>query len=88
MAPHVKAPTQSLELVLDRLSRSRELGLWPQGPRDLWADALGVICLLSLYREMGDPTFLQEAEWVAQHIRSSVEGGRKCRSKIGKKPKE
>lgn len=84
MAPPLEAPTQSLELVLDRLSRSREMGLWPHGPRDLWADALGVTCLLTLYRELGDPSFLHEAEWVAQEVDRVL--GRRRGIRIAERP--
>jgi hypothetical protein len=48
--------------------RGREAGGWPEGPRDLWADALGVIFLLSLHEELDDPSFLSEAQWVAQEV--------------------
>lgn len=67
--PGTAAPTsQNLEPVLDRLGRIREAGLWPHGPRDLWADALGVICLLSLFRITGEESYLADAEWVAQEV--------------------
>jgi hypothetical protein len=32
------------------------------------ADALGVLCLVSLYRQFGEEHFLAEAEWVAQEV--------------------
>ncbi len=67
--PGTVTPTsQKLDLVLDRLCRIREQGLWPNGLRDLWADALGVICLLSLYEKLGEERYLEEAEWVAQEV--------------------
>ncbi len=55
-------------VLLDRLGRIREQGLWPLGGRDLWTDALGVLCLLSLYKETGQERLLAEAEWVAQEV--------------------
>jgi hypothetical protein len=64
----LKAPTQKLEPAMDRLVQGRETGMWPEGPRDLWADALGVIFLLSLHNELNEPRFLSEAEWVAQEV--------------------
>lgn len=60
--------SQNLDLVLDRLSRARDEGLWPTGLRDLWADALGVMCLLSVFRMTGEERYLAEAEWVAQEV--------------------
>jgi hypothetical protein len=62
------AVSQNLDQVLGRLCRIREEGLWPNGLRDLWADALGVICLLSLFRTTGEERYLAEAEWVAQEV--------------------
>jgi hypothetical protein len=59
---------QSLDLVLDRLGQIRATQIWPHGPRDLMADALGVLCLVSLYREFREKRFLAEAEWVAQEV--------------------
>jgi hypothetical protein len=60
--------SQTLDPVLDRLRRLRDEGSWPNGRRDLWADALGVVCLLSLHRMTGENRFLAEAEWVAQEV--------------------
>ena len=59
---------QSLDLVLDRLGQIRDRQVWPHGPRDLMADALGVLCLVSLYHELHEERFLAEAEWVAQEV--------------------
>jgi len=72
------------ELVLDRLDRIRDQGLWPTGPRDLWADALGVICLLSIYRTTGQERFLAEAEWVAQEVDRVL--GRRRGIRIAERP--
>lgn len=67
--PGTVVPTsQNHDPVLGRLDLLRDLGLWPTGPRDLWADALGVLCLLSLYRKTGEERFLSESEWVAQEV--------------------
>lgn len=68
MSAQAKPIDQGLELVLDRLGRVRDYGIWPHGPRDLWTDALGVICLVSLYQELGEDSALAEAEWVAQEV--------------------
>ncbi len=68
MAAQAHPTDQTLELVLDRLGRVRERGVWPRGSRDLWTDALGVLCLLSLFRDQGNERYLEEAEWVAQEV--------------------
>ncbi len=60
--------SQNLDSVLDRLCRIRDQGMWPTGHRDLWADALGVICLLTVYRHTGEARYLAEAEWVAREV--------------------
>lgn len=59
---------EALDLVLDRLGWVRDFGVWPHGPRDLLTDALGVICLVSLHRELGEERYLAEAEWVAREV--------------------
>ncbi len=67
--PGTVMPTsQNLDLVLERLDRIRGEGLWPNGRRDLWTDALGVICLLSLYQTLENERYLTEAEWIAQEV--------------------
>jgi hypothetical protein len=63
-----KPTEEGLELVLDRLGRVRDYGIWPHGPRDLWTDALGVICLASVHRVLGEKRILAEAEWVALEV--------------------
>ena len=65
---HVKATSEALELVRDRFAQLQEQGVWPLGRRDLWTDALGLLTLLSLHRELGEPRFLSQAEWVAQEV--------------------
>jgi hypothetical protein len=68
LSAKAKPTDRALELVLDRLSRVRDFGIWPHGPRDLWTDALGVICLLSIHQERKEDRILAEAEWVAQEV--------------------
>ncbi len=68
MSAQAKSTDKALELVLDRLGWIRSYGIWPHGTRDLWTDALGVICLISLYEELKEDWILAEAEWVAQEV--------------------
>jgi hypothetical protein len=51
-----------------RLQEMREQCLWPNGARHLWTDAFGVVLLTSLYRAVGDPKYLQQAEWVVAEV--------------------
>ncbi len=84
MAAQAHPTDQTLELVLDRLGRVRERGIWPQGSRDLWTDALGVLCLLSLFRDQGEDRYLEEAEWVAQEVDKVL--GRRRGIRIAERP--
>jgi hypothetical protein len=68
LSAQAKPADQALDLVLQRLDQLRDFGVWPQGSRDLWTDGLGVICLLSVYRDTGDEKALREAEWVAREV--------------------
>lgn len=68
MSLPLETPTRNLELALDQLAHSRDKGIWPNGVRDLWADALGVVFLLSLHQELGEERFLVEAEWIARDV--------------------
>ncbi len=42
--------------------------IWPNGLRYLWTDAFGVVLLVSLYRELGQKEYLDEAEWVVAEV--------------------
>jgi hypothetical protein len=68
VSSQAKPTDRALELVLDRLSWIRHYGIWPHGSRDLWTDALGVICLTSIHCELREDWVLAEAEWVAQEV--------------------
>lgn len=68
MSAQAESTDRALELVLDRLGWIRDFGIWPHGPRDLWTDALGVICLVSIHHELKEDWILAEAEWVAQEV--------------------
>lgn len=46
----------------------REQGIWPNGLRYLWTDAFGVVLLVSLYRELGEETYLEQAEAVVADV--------------------
>lgn len=42
--------------------------MWPNGPRYLFADAFGVVLLVSLYRADGGEEHLREAQWVVSEV--------------------
>lgn len=82
--PSVLPEKETLELVLRRLAGLREAGLWPHGRRDLWTDALGVVCLLTLHQELQEERYLAEAEWVAQEVDRVL--GRRRGIRMGESP--
>jgi hypothetical protein len=51
-----------------KLAWMREERIWPNGLRYLWTDAFGVVLLVSLHEALGDPRWLDEAEWVVAEV--------------------
>ena len=70
--------------VLDRLAWMREEGIWPNGLRYLWTDAFGVVLLVSLYHELDEKRYLDEAEWVVAEVERVL--GRERGIRIGEAP--
>jgi hypothetical protein len=54
--------------VLDKLNWMRAEHIWPNGLRYTWTDAFGVILLVSLYAELGEARFLDQAEQVVSEV--------------------
>lgn len=67
-ASDVAAHRRDIPWVLKKLRWMREERIWPNGKRYLWTDAYGVVLLVSLYRESGEPRWLDEAEWVVGEV--------------------
>ena len=59
---------RDIPYVLDKLNWMRAERIWPNGLRYTWTDAFGVVLLVSLYAELGEPRFLDEAEWVVSEV--------------------
>jgi hypothetical protein len=59
---------KDIPYVLDKLSWMRAERIWPNGLRYTWTDAFGVVLLVSLYAELGEPRYLDEAEWVVSEV--------------------
>ena len=57
-----------VDYVLTKLAWMREQRIWPNGLRYLWTDAFGVVMLVSLYRELGDEIWLDQAEWLVAEV--------------------
>jgi hypothetical protein len=58
--------------------------IWPNGLRYLWTDAFGVVLLVSLYEELDDVSYLDEAEWLVAEVRRVL--GRSAGIRIGEEP--
>ncbi len=70
--------------VLDKLNWMRAERIWPNGLRYLWTDAFGVVLLVSLYAELGERRFLDEAEGVVADVDRVL--GRRRGIRIGEAP--
>jgi hypothetical protein len=70
--------------VLNKLSWMRAEGIWPNGRRYLWTDAFGVVLLVSLYAELQQPRYLQEAQWLVREVERVL--GRRRGIRIGEAP--
>ena len=73
-----------IDKVLERLDWMRAEEIWPNGKRYLWTDAFGVVLLLSLYRELGDQRWLDDAHWLVNEVERVL--GRKRGIRIGEAP--
>lgn len=56
------------EQVITKLQWMKEKKIWPNGLRYLWTDAHGVCALLTLYHELKDEAYLQQAEAVVADV--------------------
>ena len=70
--------------VLAKLAWMRAEKIWPNGPRYLWTDAFGVILLASLYTELGERGYLDQAQWVVAEVERVL--GRSRGIRIGEAP--
>ncbi len=75
---------REIDWVLDKLAWMREQKIWPNGLRYLWTDAFGVVLLVSLYEELGERRYLDEAEWVVAQVDRVL--GRARGLRIGEEP--
>jgi hypothetical protein len=70
--------------VLAKLDWMRAEKIWPNGPRYLWTDAFGVVLLVSLYRELGEERWLNQAEELVADVEAVL--GRPRGLRIGQAP--
>jgi len=75
---------RDIPFVLDRLNWMRAERVWPNGLRYTWTDAFGVVLLVSLYAELREQRFLDEAEWLVSEVDRVL--GRRRGIRIGEAP--
>ena len=71
----------AVTFVMDRLHWMRSNRVWPNGLRYLWTDAFGVVLLVSLYEELDDASYLDEAESLVAEVQRVL--GRPLGIRIG-----
>jgi hypothetical protein len=94
--PHVKSmkpqparsqparPMSDIAYVVKKLDWMRAEGIWPNGLRYLWTDAVGVVLYVSLYRELGEKRWLAAAESLVAEVERVL--GRPRGLRIGEAP--
>jgi hypothetical protein len=73
-----------ISYVLEKLGWMRSMSIWPNGLRYLWTDAFGLVLLVSLYAELKDERFLEQAEWLVAEVDRVL--GRTRGIRIGQEP--
>jgi len=73
-----------IEYVLTKLSWMREQRIWPNGLRYLWTDAFGLVLLVSLYRDLREERYLDDAEVLVRDVDRVL--GRRRGIRIGEAP--
>jgi len=73
--------TATVERVLRKLDWMREQRIWPNGKRYLWTDAFGVVLLVSLYHELRQNKFLDDAQRLVADVERVL--GRRHGIRIG-----
>ncbi|MCJ7528951.1 MAG: hypothetical protein MUO37_12795 [Methyloceanibacter sp.] len=75
---------KDIDYVLAKLAVMRAERIWPNGLRYLWTDAFGLVLLVSLYEELKERRFLDEAVWLVAEVERVL--GRKRGIRIGEEP--
>jgi hypothetical protein len=78
------AGLKDIDYVLAKLDFLREERIWPNGLRYLWTDAFGLVLLVSLYEELKEQHYLDEAVWLVGDVERVL--GRKRGIRIGEEP--
>ncbi len=75
---------EAISYVRNKLHWMRSRHIWPNGLRYLWTDAFGLVLLVSLFEELGERAFLDEAEWLVADVNRVL--GRPIGIRIGEEP--
>lgn len=75
---------KDIETVLAKLEWMREEEIWPNGLRYLWTDAFGLVLLVSLYRELDEERYLNQARRLVAEVERVL--GRARGIRIGEAP--
>lgn len=78
------AMLRDVDYVLQKLDWMRAEGIWPNGLRYLWTDAFGVVLYVSLYAELDEERWLDEAERLVVDVERVL--GRRRGLRIGEAP--
>src|SRR5436190_16223686 len=73
-----------IDYVVAKLDWMRAERIWPNGLRYLWTDAFGVVLFVSLYRELGEQRWLDQAEELVGNVERIL--GRRRGIRIGEAP--
>ena len=77
-------PLHDIEYVLRKLSWMRDQCIWPNGLRYLWTDAFGLVLLVSLFRDLHEARYLDDAEKLVRDVDRVL--GRRRGIRIGEAP--
>jgi hypothetical protein len=75
---------KDIDYVLGKLAWMRSERIWPNGLRYLWTDAFGLVLLVSLYEELKEERYLDEAEQLVAEVERVL--GRERGIRIGEEP--
>ena len=84
MNDSISTTQEAVAFVRGKFRWMRSNRIWPNGLRYLWTDAFGVVLLVSLYKELGDRSFLQDAECLVAEVDRVL--GRTRGIRIGQEP--
>jgi hypothetical protein len=80
----MSASLHDIDYVLKKLHWMRQQHVWPNGLRYLWTDAFGLVLLISLYRDLSEQKYIDDAEKLVRDVNRVL--GRPRGIRIGESP--